>query len=108
MRRSSILEMRLQVLAESDAQPLARCMDRSPFMDRNSRCICLHSGERLQHKKRPCRMQGARPPAASKWLNDCQNDNRDHQDRRYLIDQPIEFVGTAVAIGGKIPHPAGK
>src|SRR4030095_10045260 len=40
--------------------------------------------------------------------DDHQNDNKDHQDRRYLIDNTVEFLAIGIPVNRKILHPARK
>src|SRR6202051_753666 len=44
----------------------------------------------------------------SKRLHHHQDHDPDHQKRRYFIDNTVEFLATAVAVGGEILNPAGK
>src|SRR6266852_4644415 len=43
-----------------------------------------------------------------KRLNHDQDHSPDHEDRRYFIDNTIEFLATQVAVGGEILDAAGK
>src|SRR5579871_133669 len=50
-------------------------------------------------------LQGA--PSAKftlKWLHDYQDDNADHQNGRYLIDDSIEFLAAGIPVLGKLAH----
>src|SRR5271170_3272520 len=44
----------------------------------------------------------------SKGFQHYENNNDNHQDRRYLIDYTIELLRIPVVVGGKIFHPSGK
>jgi hypothetical protein len=44
----------------------------------------------------------------SKRLNHYQNNGSDHEDRRYFIDNTIEFLTPQVTVGGEILDAAGK
>jgi len=48
----------------------------------------------------------ARPQGRSERLYDHQNDDQDHQDSRYFIDNTIKFLAVLVPLSSEIPHPA--
>ena len=62
-----------------------------------------------QHKLSECFAQeGDRQsakPATLEWLDGRQDDDSDHHDRRYLIDNTIEFLRMRISVEAEFVYP---
>src|SRR2546429_7849757 len=59
----------------------------------------------------PCRSEhwaGGRSAVRSERLDDCKYHDSDHENGRYFVDNPIEFLRAAIAVSSEVAHAAHK
>src|SRR5215469_485962 len=91
--------------------PPTRCTGGSSPLEPRRNCIRLRWVGWPEDKKRPDFRQGRTGFRLSNALpserfHHRQNNDRGHQNCRYLIDKTVEFLRVPIAVGGKVFHPA--
>src|SRR5262245_50207728 len=77
--------------------------------DRNATTSACVGWDDINIEKRSVLRKQAREGRLwSKRFDDHQNDDENHQYRRYLIDNTVEFLAARIPVGAKILHPARK
>ena len=68
----------------------------------------VHNIENRAAFRKPSRAAPLSNHRLRKRLHDHEDDNPDHEQRRHLIDNTIEFLAVRIAIGREGPHPTGE